>query len=157
MWSAYHDATPWDVTKWTIKDKVNKDLLANPYDGTGPKYRDWSANVINHLLSSNQGWGKVMWMVQREREPLTYQRLATTNYEDTGLQLDWVWIARPPYTFLFNHVTQGRKRGLPRKVGQGEELNGLELWRKLYVDNEGGYAEVEVQDRDACIKCPTLP
>ena len=47
MWSHYQDSTAWDMTKWVIKDKVNKDLLANPYDGTSPKYRDWSANVAN--------------------------------------------------------------------------------------------------------------
>ena len=54
MWSNYRDATPWDLSKWAIKDKVNKDLQQNPYDGTGLKYRDWSANIINRLLSCYQ-------------------------------------------------------------------------------------------------------
>ena len=87
------------MTKWVIKDKVNKDLLASPYDGTGPKYRDWSANVLNHLLGCNQGWGKIIWLVQKIKDPLTYEGLANTTYAQTGSSVS----------------------------GPGQELNGLDV------------------------------
>ena len=46
------------------------------------------------------------------------------------------------------------KRGLSKKVGATEELNGLELWRRLYVDSEGGAVEVEIQDSDCFLRFP---
>ena len=126
MWANYRNASQWGLSRWTIRVKVNKDLQQNPYDGTGLKHRDWPANIVNHLLSSNQGWGKVTWLVQRLKEPITYNLLAATNRNGTGLSVDWVWLARALYTVLFNHATPTQRRGLTGKAGQGQELNGLE-------------------------------
>ena len=46
------------------------------------------------------------------------------------------------------------RRGFTRKVGKDQALNGIELCRKMYVENEGGATEVEVQSRDCFIWFP---
>ena len=83
---------------------MSKDLLSNPFDGTSSKYKDWAANVVNHLLGSNQGYGKILWLIQRESEPVTYHRLISTRV--TGLMVNWWWLTRALWTFLYDHVTQ---------------------------------------------------
>ena len=54
---------------------MNDELRNAPVDGVQSKYRDWSANIVNHLLQSNQGWGKVLHIVQLQKEPITYELL----------------------------------------------------------------------------------
>ena len=39
----------------------------------------------------------------------------------------------------------------------GEELNGMELWRVLFVQNEGGAHEVEIADLGALQAFPQCP
>ena len=46
---------------------------------------------------------------------------------------------------------------MPKKVGQQEFLNGLELWRRLFFENEGGATEAEVQERECFIHFPECP
>ena len=103
MWGRYVDPAPFDIGHWIFKEQVSKYLQNNAFDGTGAKYKDWASNVVSHLLSSNQGYGKVLWVAQREREPLTYQRLAVMNV--SGLQVNWPWLTRTLYTFLFDLVS----------------------------------------------------
>ena len=77
---------------------------------------------------------------------MTYQKLAATNIP--GLMINWFWISRALYTLLFDLVTPAFQRSLPRRVGKAEEHNGLELWRRLFFEFEGGAVEVEVQERE---------
>ena len=155
MWAQYVDPTPFDVTHWKIREKINKYLQNNHFDGTAAKYKDWASNVVNHILNSNQGYGKILWLLQRETEPVTYQRLATTNVP--GLQVNWFWISRTLYTFLFDVVSPTFQRSLPRRVGKSEEHNGLELWTRMFFEFEGGAVEVEVQERDNYTRFPQCP
>ena len=124
MWSRYVDPSPFDLNQWKIKEKVSKDLQNNPFDGTQSKYRDWAANVVNHLLGSSQGYGKNLWLVQQDREPITYYRLSITNRLD--LQVNWWWLTRALWTFLYEHVTPAMKRTLVRKACQAGEHIGLD-------------------------------
>ena len=123
---------------------MSKHLHCNPFDCTVRKYRDLASNVVNHLLSSNQGYGKILWVAQHDRAPITYERLTTMQVP--GLAINWFWITRSLYTFLFDLVTPAFQRSLPRRAGKTEEHNGLELWGKLVFDYEGGAMEVEVQE-----------
>ena len=67
MWANYADPSHWDPSRWQINAKVSDDLKSNPFDGVTSKYKEWNANVINHLLQSNQGWGKVIWLIRRPK------------------------------------------------------------------------------------------
>ena len=83
-------------------------------------YADWSANMFNHLLSCNQGYGKIIWLNQQEKVPITYDRMTNGI---PGIHVDLVWIARALWSFIFDHVTQTVRRGLPLKHWKYQELN----------------------------------
>ena len=156
MWEHYSSDAPWDPAKWEIKSKVGKDLAAHPFDNVMRNYSDWAANMTNHLIACNQGYGKILYFLHKEKAPLTYEKLhfATRYSTFPGLNVDLVWVARAMWTFIYEHVTSTTKRGLNKKVGPAETLNGLERWRRMYFDNQGGAIEVEIQDRDCFINFP---
>ena len=155
MWSTYIDLSDWDPNRWEIKGKVNDDLKNHPFDGVMAKYKDWRSHMVNHLLHSNQGWGKVLWIVQQQRLPITYQRLQATRIG--GINVNWIWLTRAMYAFMYDHVTLAQKRAMPTRLGTGQEYNGLELWRLLHFENEGGAVEVEILERDCFIGFPECP
>ena len=139
MWENFSSDAAWDPSKWEIKQKVGKDLANHPFANVMKDYADWSMNMTNHLISCNQGYGKILHHVHKEKTPLTYERLRSTHASGgfPGLNVDLIWVARALWTFIYEHVTTGAKRSLVNKVGKAENLNGLELWRRLFVDNEG--------------------
>ena len=92
MWEHYFSAVPWDPFKWEIRAKVGKDLANHPFNNIMREYADWSANMTNHLVSCNQGYGKILYLGQKERNPITYDRLA--RWQFPGVQVDLIWVAR---------------------------------------------------------------
>ena len=134
-----------------IDRKAGPELSKFPFDGNIVNWLDWRTLVRNQLLSVNQGYGRVIFETEREKSPLTFARLATCNLP--GLNVDLSWISRALYTFMSSNMTKEFNRGLMAYVG-GEELNGLELWRRLYWKNQGGSRKVEVGEMRALHKFP---
>ena len=111
---------------------MSEELRTNPFDGVMSKYKEWSANVTNHLLQCNQGWGRILWLAQKEKEPITYYRLQIAHLE--GLPADCVWLSRALYAFLYEHVSAIVKKSMPRRVEGGQEYNGLEWQLNMQVE-----------------------
>ena len=76
MWANFQSPAAWDPSEWEIKSKVGKDLANHPFANIMREYADWSANMLNHLLRCNQGYGKVIHFVQKDKQPITYERLS---------------------------------------------------------------------------------
>ena len=71
-----------------------------------------------------------------------------------GLDVDLVRVARTMWTFIYEHVALTAKRGLTKKAGASETLHDLELWRRMYFDNQGGAVDAEIQDPDCVMNFP---
>ena len=155
MWEHYESHLPWDQAKWEIKSKVNKDLASHPFNNVMKDYADWASNMPNHLIGCNQGYGKILYLAQKETYPITYERLKQHGFP--GIQVDLVWVARAMWAFIYDNVTMNMKRTLGKNVAASETLNGLELWRRLFVENDGGAVETQVQERDCFIRFPQCP
>ena len=63
-------------------------------------------------------------------------------------QLLWMFLASVLADSVFTRM---------ESLAGGEEGNGLELWRVLYVNNAGGADEVEVADLGALHSFPACP
>ena len=104
------------------------------------KYREWRELMRDHLIGANQGYGRSMHEIEKYKTPLTLQYLHANNYLP-GMDIDMTWIAKSLWTFMVRHVKPDIRRTF-RTLVDGEELNGAELWRMLFVNNQGGASEV---------------
>ena len=106
----------------------------------------------DHMLSANHGWGRGLFETEREKFPVSFERLAA--YPNlAGMTIDLNSATRQLWTFTSRHVTKSFRSTLTSPV-DGQELNGLELWRVLYTTMEGGASEVELADLGALHKFP---
>ena len=88
MWSQYADYSPWNERDWTIDRKVPQELSKSPFNGSIEEWADWRNMARNHLLTCNQGYGRIVFEVEQERAPLTFQRLA--NQGIVGMNVNHV-------------------------------------------------------------------
>ena len=54
-----------------ISVKTVRDLAEAPYDGDINKYREWHDLMRDHLLGSNQGYGRILHELSQRKVPLT--------------------------------------------------------------------------------------
>ena len=153
QWAMYVDHTPFKAADWTIGLKVAKDLTDGPFDGDILRFKECYRLMRNQMLTTNQGYGRIIYEVERENFPLTFERLQAHPYIP-GLAVDLNWVTRHLWMFISRHVTKSFRNSMNSLVG-GQELNGLELWRILWIQNEGGAQEVEVADLGALHTFPT--
>ena len=123
-WAMYFDMSTWKPSEWVISQKVVKDLSDSPFDGNLVHYKDWHDLMRDHLLSTNQGYGRLLYELERVQVPLSMQVLQNNPYAIVGLNADLVWLTRQMWTFISRHVTKSFRKSL-RSLVSGEELNGL--------------------------------
>ena len=85
--------------------------------------------------------GRVLEVIQRERMPVTMDRLSRMRID--GAWLDLVQISDRLWGLLGAHIKEPLYMTRMQMVS-GEEGNGLELWRKLYMTCEGGAEQVHM-------------
>ena len=81
--------------------------------------------IRDHLLSSNQGYGRILYELEREKDPMCMARLAAHPFL-AGMTCDLSWITKSLWTFLVRNMTRSYRRTINALV-DGEELNGLDL------------------------------
>ena len=59
MWANYTDYFAFVPNPWSINPKVSKDLADTPCNGDILNYKEWHDLLRNHLLSANQGYGRI--------------------------------------------------------------------------------------------------
>ena len=155
MWANYIDISPWNHKDWVIHHKVSKELEDNPFDGDIHHYKEWRDNIRDHLLGCNQGYGRVLWEIEHCKFPLS-MRFLEANPTLAGMNIDMTWITRSLWTFMLKHAKKST-RNMFKTLVDGEELNGAELWRTLYVQNKGGANEAEAVDLGALHTFPKCP
>ena len=93
-----------------------------------------------------------MWLAQRAKDAITYAERQAGNVPGFP-NVQWLWITKALWVFICE-VSPGTRSTVSLKVGPGQEMNGLELWRNMYYEYEGGAAEVRDQHRECFVRCP---
>ena len=152
QWAKYTDLSPFKPAEWTISPKVIDDLQNLPFDGDMLKHKEWHDLMRDHMLGANHGYGRILFELEREKFPLSFERLQRHRYME-GMSADLLWITKQLWTFMSRHVTKSF-RATMKSLVDGQELNGLELWRVPFITNEGGAQQVEVADLGALHNFP---
>ena len=128
-----------DPTLWKINPK-GFDQDVQKFDGRPENYRLWWNRIRDHLTGGYQPWGRLLDIVERQREQLTFRYLSSIPTVD-GAVLDLRWLSQELWCFLGPRLSESPYSRRVQLAG-GEERNGLELWRRLHQDNEGGAEQV---------------
>ena len=125
---------------WHINPKgISKSLV--PFDDSAAHYRTWRSRVTDHLMASNQSWGRVLELVERQRAPLSKERLAGIGGVDDA-PMDLNKISAQLWSFLGQYCLGNKVYDRRLQLTNGEDFNGLELWRRLFLENQGGAEHV---------------
>ena len=90
---------------------------------------------------SNVHWGRILEVIQTERMPLTKNRMQHMTID--GVWLDLIGLSDRLWAFLGARMKDPLYMNRLQMVS-GEDGNGLELWRKLYMQCEGGAEQVHM-------------
>ena len=130
----------YDLKNWMIHPKIHSKF--DPFNGKPDSYRLWSSRIKDHLSNGYYPWARVLELIERERHPMSFARMRATNHVD-GVPINMCEIAQHLWSFLGmhldNHIYMRRSQ-----LVDGEDGNGLELLRKLYMEYEGGAEQVHL-------------
>ena len=76
-------------------------------------------------------------MIEQNKGIITLQALATSAIPSLP-NINWGWIASHLWTFLRKLMANAQLRRR-LSLAQGEEFNGVELWRSQFVEYVGGF------------------
>ena len=93
QWASYTDLTPSKPSDWTIGLQTTKDLAEHQFNGDILAYKDWRDRMREHFISTNHGYGRIIYEVEREKLPLSFVRIAFQPWLN-GLSADLNWITR---------------------------------------------------------------
>ena len=143
------DRKDWAVTN----QKVSKQLV--PFNGDSAPYKNWNERVRDHFKQVNPNWSYVFNGVEssKVRIPISECRIwAMPN----GMQCDLKWAAQHLWSFIRSNITDTvHIRCLT--LTMNEDDNGLELWRMLFLENEGGAEQVEIAGMTDLHSFPSCP
>ena len=86
----------WDASKWEISSKQSKTLES--YAGTASSYRSRASRMKTHLLSSFNGWMRLLQYVESQKQPLTWDWQSTNPTVD-GVKLDLITLSQTLWAF----------------------------------------------------------
>ena len=108
--------------------------------------------LTDHIATDNEHWRNLLFHVQKsDNAPITYVTLSNLRFGKlTGwdLSLDlWNFVSKRFGTNIYER----RKKWV-----NGEEGNGFELWRRLFVEYEGGDEVVQNDGRTRLQSFPSI-
>ena len=141
--------------EWSISDKkVSKQLI--PFDGNPSNYKNWNERVRDHCKEVNSGWSYVFHAVESSKVKLHLSDCAYWTMPN-GAGVDLRWASQHLWSFIRSNITNTvHMRCLT--LTMNEDDNGFELWRMLFLENEGGAEQVEIagmNDLHAFPQCPS--
>ena len=113
------------------------------------KYKNWKDKLTDHAAQDNANWKNLLRHCEGQVDHIEYEHLSCMSFgQSTGwdLSLDlWNFLSKKLGVDLYEkRIT----------LAHGVEGNGFELWRRLYVDYEGGD---EVVQNDGRTKLQNFP
>ena len=113
------------------------------FDGLTIHYRMWAKNMRLHMMSKQMAWLRLLELVEAEKQPMTNLRISTIETID-GKEVDLAWLSHHVWAFILQNVNDAVHAQSTALAG-GEEFNGLELWRRMFVNHEGGAEQVTLK------------
>ena len=139
--------------EWNLSDKkVSKAL--NLFDGHAQNYRNWSDRIKDHCKEINSGYGRIFQFIENNKTRIYSRDLGMGNVD--GAVVDFHWLSQHLWVFIGNHINNdlhGRRLSLT----QNEQDNGFELWRSLFIENEGGAEQVALGGMSTLHSFPQCP
>ena len=133
---------PYVHKDWCLTDKkVSKELKS--FDGIAANDKQCHTRVRDHCHMFNPDWRRLLNLVEKSHAPITWAYMGISKIDALRPQ-DLVAIAHDLWAFLGSVMTDAIH---PRRqaLAAGEDGNGLELWRALYYQYEGGSVQVHLQ------------
>ena len=93
-------------------------------------------------MTKNPGWLRVLQLMEMQTSPITFERLRRIHTID-GCPVNAVWLSKALWAFVTEICTPGVNAVKTIWAGN-EEYNGFELWRRMYLTNEGGAEQVQI-------------
>ena len=126
------DPRDWNITGM----KVSKSLV--PFNGNAETYQTWSNRMKDHFCEKNPDWDCVFKLIESWKVPIQMSQLGVNVIgAHQNVVVDFRWVANHLWTFIGKNVTDSVYYSRTT-LTHGEENNGVELWRALYIQNEGG-------------------
>ena len=91
-------------------------------------------------MGKQTAWLRILDLIEMGKEPFTTDRVAELDQVD-GKPVDLTWISQHLWALIVGNSSAGVQSQATALAG-GEEYNGLELWRRLYINHEGGAEQV---------------
>ena len=136
-----------------IDKKVSKQLV--PFDGDPANYKNWNERVRDHSKGSTPNSKYVFQAVQSAK---TQIRIADCRHwrMPNGHTCDLLWAAQHLWSLIGSNITNTvHMRRL--RLTMNEEDNGLELWRMLSLEKEGGAEQVKIAGMNDLHSFPQCP
>ena len=139
---------------WSVSDKkVSKAL--NLFDSNALHYRNWADRIKDHCKEVNPSYAYIFEIIEKEKLPIPMSNLKMHTLRN-GVSVDLNWVANHLWSFIGRNVTDAvHSRRLT--LTQNEEDNGIELWRALFVENEGGAEQVQLGGMTTLHAFPPCP
>ena len=149
----YSNNIPGFVEKeWTIEKKVSKELKA--FDDNWEMYEGWCSRMREHAATSNTKYLHIFDLIEKTGRPIRSTDLDTLSVE--GLKVNWRLIAIKLWTFIGDNVTN-LIHSRRTQLTQGDEFNGIELWRSLYIKHKGGAEQMTLAGMGTFLSFPKCP
>ena len=140
-----------DPKDWAVdQKKPSKELKS--FDGDLAFYDSWRRRVRDHFVSVNCNYGLIFDTIESTKVPINWSTLAMTRNQQLPF-MNWEWAATHIWTFIGGYLSDDIMRRR-MTLTNGQDYNGLELWRALYAENNGGSTELAVLERGWFIDFP---
>ena len=121
------------------------------FDDKWENYEGWYSRIREHAAQGNQRYLRIFDLIEATSRPIKNSELGTLSV--AGLPVDWKWISVKLWTFIGDHVTDLiHSRRI--QLTLGDEFNGLELWRALYVKHKGGAEQMTLAGMGSFLNFP---
>ena len=142
---------PWNEKHWTVDSKPPKELRA--FDGDIKNFDKWRLRVRYHIISTNMSYKDIFDIIEKTKSIVSFSALAVTRVHHLP-NVNWIWSANHLWGFI-GKVLNDTMLGRMQTMAQGEEFNGIELLRAIYLEFMGGSVEMNVTERGFFIDYPT--
>ena len=140
-----------DPKDWTVdQKKPSKELRS--FDGDMAVYDSWRRRVRDHFVGVNCNYGLIFDKIEQTKVPINWSSLATTYFPHLP-RMNWEWASTHIWTFIGGYLGDDMMRRR-LTLTNGQDYNGLELWRALFAENNGGSTELAVLERGWFIDFP---
>ena len=124
---------------WDISKNISREVT--PFKGVSLYYKTWHHRMRNNWVRDNPDYAPLLKLIEAEESPLKWEKLKS-GIQISGKQVDLIHVATQMWSSIADHLDDTIFDRMSQMVS-GEDENGIEMWRKLFRDHEGGGEQVK--------------